>query len=480
MNSLHLNGQPYPSANITFHIPTKLIDGYLWNKVYPDEIVSSFTLSDIQNNNIYFIPFDAINNTANQVVDVIIKYANHPFYSYNYVLSIKNYVARFNNTVYCLTYKEPPQIYVGDVSAGLLQDGFTWNPSFFTPPNITNNISTFTQTLSLGNKAYDWKLPIYADSHQLFDSVEYITYRIGRTESVSLHKLIVPILYQFNYSAQQSQNLLFYIIKAPSAGILQNIQRKNDVLAYFELSDLESNNIVYQHVGTTNTTDDFTLALSSTPYDMKDASITINLEVYDPPVITSHNIIHTYFPNKAVASNQLNKIYPNLSLSSTLGYVTFFASEGITLANASTSISKLDSLIMSVNDYIQNKARFQLSSNILNTSSYPGLTLYAATTYTDDPTNNNILNHPFYASMFRVPLSVRLNEYISINTLYPGKSDLQNITYRLDNALQSYSNLIGHSFSAVIQVKPYQNMLDNSVVDASVFELENLSLLCHS
>lgn len=475
LESLYLNGQPYDNSKITFIVVTKFVDGFLWNKAHPNKIADVFGLNDIVNNNIYYIPFDA-NNMSNQIVDVVVKYENTVYYSFQYRVTIKNYIARFDVRALCSTYKQQQAIDMASlyISGGCVADGVTWVPSVFTPPVITSNISTYTQPLSLGGVPYEWTFNLYADSTPIVavSSIPEITYRIGRVEAVSLRTLVSPVLNRVTFDPYKSQDMIFYVTTPPAAGLIQNLQMREAALVEFGIDDMLSDNIIYQHFGTNNTIDLFELTIASTPFDISDMSIKVRMQIVDPPIITSHNTIHVYSSNATRALYQLNNIYPNVTLSSIDGYINFFTGSGVKLVDANTPTSNVDNITITIPQYAQNTVRFRIQNEVLTSFPYQDMSILTIASVTNDANNMHIMQHPFYGPIFKVPVNVMLNHYISLNTKIAGKSDLQVVSYTFDPTLPGYPNFVDNLFSAVMQVKPYQNILDSTLTDPSLFSSE--------
>ena len=475
INNLKVAGVPLLSQNITIYVKS-LNNGFLWSKSAVTNILTSFTLDYLLNNEIRYIPFNPnINELNNDILTFYISYDTTTI-SELYSIKLEPYITRFShgsqintgiNDITLRTIKNP--IY----SAACVANNVYWDF------NSSNTISKTVSSNCLYNSNINIKWNLSYDSSvtytQTINTVSYsypiniINSNINLVLDQCYNIILNPILNCISCNINNIYDCYIYITKNPSYGVIQNIITGTNVTRC-SINDLYTNNIVYQHFGGLQTVDTFSIGVSSTPYDFNLQQININVQINPLPLIQKNNSTFLYFNTASDALNS-NIIISNNDLLVTNG-----------LNNSKIHIITSCNIDL-YNTIFTNNVNFYINSNIVTRGAPYDIMSF------DYIVNNNSANtfNPLttlvpYKTLFYNRHEILLNYHITSNIILPGQNHLQSINYTIDPSTNALKN--NHTLTLSLDVWPSYSLMTNQTkllhtheFNISINDINNHNLL---
>ena len=463
------------SSNIIVNIVTPPLYGTLVsvnaNLIEPTQPTKThFTLNDMNQSNIRYIPNTSM-NLQNDVFLMRLVYGD--IYSPTYSVIIKNYFSKFPGNAYTVD----PTI-ANDVSrtvdlnsitllsTGLIEDGYSW---------VTDDINLNSQYTIPSQKRiplHDTVIPI-----KLMNSSNVLSYQSIRLPSLpySVPNIITDsnLTISVDESDQCSliglnslvtsnintNDIIYNVIKQPYNGLIYNPNNGIPCVS-FTSDDIIANRVVYQDIGGSNYvhSDSFNIMVSSTPYDLIDKVIAVNVNVRPMPFITKNVDAYVYYDSSNVATSTIIPFANSISFSNIHNVQPYLHIYSSNYVVANTINSNLVTDGFAIADSL-----FTIPNNgYLNTpmTMIIGLNSTAFDNNTVDSTHVNPLSRiPIYRNNYLIDWKGHLNNYISSNILDVHQPNSQQIiSYTFDPTLSGYSNINDRKTAISFTLTPYQNL----------------------
>jgi len=448
IDSLKIQGQPFNPRLLQFVVDIYPKNGYINN---------SLNYFDVNANSLRYVPYSQltdISGLSNDSLRARLLYNSNQL-SPEYNINIKNYISRFTpriiNASSFSNIAYPPQI-----SYGMQSDQLQWIPqsgNIYFPKNtvetrsilwnLKNYTSTpyfFTENVATYNSTKTPSFNAAAAAAAANSSV--ITLTIDESDSINMSFLAKYIDINARNRNAVNNDTYFYITTQPLYGIIQDAYTGN-TCARFTQDAL--NRIIYQHFGINRNTDIFTVAISSSPYDLSLDVLNINIEINTMPTVINNYSQYIFI---ATASNALpphSINIPHSSLETDTGYIHIFKNSLSNICISSNLVNYSDTINFQFNkDYI-------LNSN----APYPQ---YGFDFSYNNSSNVNYINRlsyiPEYTGLYRNHFNGYFNQNTDINNII---TTANNIPIINNNQVISYTitpnpQLFGDNiFSTLIQ-----------------------------
>lgn len=452
-------------SNIMIHVASPLQHGFLWDEQRQRILPSTFTVQDYVNNLIHYIPY-ASNFVPNETFDARVLYQNNA--SPLYTISLKNYISRFPaisidptiQEVRARTLQLAPSILR---SQGLIDDGYEWYPQNaltlplqnVAPLQNTSILASLCNTTTAENLRQE-AIIINPYTHSIpltWQDESHVQVTIDQVDQWSL----TPLLSRVSCNVLEERDIVFYVNTPPSQGIVLNTATKSNIVT-FTSTDLIEDRIVYQHIGANTSNDNFSIGLSSTPYDLISSDLQIHVAIREIPRFTANLEQFLYHSNVAHATSTLQRFGSNLQVEGVDGYVHVLSSNvnipSIFPTSALTSNT--------IGYYIPSQYFAQYGSN----APFPKLQMDVTVNSTSTAGYLNVLarDYPIYRSIFVLPFEANLNRYVSSNIITQAQDSVQELSYSIDRTLSASSNLAGRIVSYFLQVRPDNGVFDEGIL----------------
>ena len=237
------------------------------------------------------------------------------------------------------------------------------------------------------------------------------SFAVDRAGMVSLSSLMSS----FKFDAAQSSTVRFVLLKNPAHGLLARFDLASTAFApvrWFEWGDLIQGCLVYQHDGSTSTSDECTFCVGTHDYDV-DASISFvaHFDVAPLPAITTNAVEPVY--GAAASAYAMQPSY----LASTA------ANTAVYHVAASTGVSNLP-------------ASFSVAGGFPGALSFQKqLAPYFAFQATNSATSNPLIHHPRFAPILTQPHRFVFDVMSSSNVVFGSAESVRRVAYEYPSSL---------------------------------------------
>ena len=424
-----------------------LNNGFLWTPRLVNNILTRFTLDNLRNNTIRYIPFNPdISVLNNDVLKFYISYNNGTISSL-YTLSLSPFITRFHrgslintgvNSVTTRTIKTP-------IYSAACSSVFTWNLNSY---NIINNTclynSNITALWSLSNTPsviYNQTINTTSYSYPITINTNTLRLMLDQSDSISL----TPLLNCISCNVNNIYDCYIYITQNPQYGIIQDIVTGSNIIRCTS-TDLYNNRVIYQNFGYLNKTDIFSVGVSSTPYDFNLQNIIVNVQINPLPVVSVNRTEFIYFNNSnSVFRSTITTPRTDLQISASNNY----------------NIHILSSNNISIQSNIYTTAvNYTINSNVIRAGAPYSNMNYSFTVNSSKLINPLAFVVP-YNSIFINNHTILLNTHIASNILLPGQNQIQSIIYTIDKTKEKLLN--NHTVVIELDICPIYNLMSHQV-----------------
>lgn len=455
-NVKSVSGGSVPSTGIQVLL-SPLVSGFLWDENLEREVPQAIIWEDLQHHHIHYIPYRS-NVIPNEVLKL--RLVHEDVASPEYTMVLKNYISTFPQTVLDVTVRSAiaRQITVPSLvrrSQGLIADGYSWTPNttIVAPQQVTAPLQPVLVPAQLGSLRSDtFTVNVYTHSVPItWDNT--IPYPVTIDQADRYY--IDPIVSKTNQNVLEERDIVFYVTRAPEHGIILNTQTRSNV-ATFTDTDALAKRIIYQHLGTNTSNDSFSLAISSTPYDLETEELNVAITVRQMPFITMNREMFVYHSNVESAVATRHPLSSNLS-SSGNGYIHCLSSNVV--------VPK----VSPVGQLNNGQIGFDIPPAYFNAhgTSAPFPTIQMQFSVNQTPIGGYVnplaAFHPSYAQTFIIPFTAHLNRYVNSNVITEAQSNVQVIDYDVDRSLSASSNLSDRIVSYFLQIKPSNGIFDDTL-----------------
>ena len=486
-------------------IVSSLNNGFLWNTNYNNDIQTVFTLDDLLNNSIRYIPFNPNIDTLDTDILVFnISYTDGSL-SPIYTINLNPYISRFyqgsviNTGVYSTLTRSilPPvcsKAFVKNNIQWLLRSSSTVEQNCLYNSNINASwaLTGFSSDITNFNNYYNQSISAISYSTPIIIINNNITFTLDQSDSVAL----TPILKNLVFNSNAIYDCYIYILTNPQYGIIQKKSNGTNIIRC-DLNDLNNNDIIYQNFGSLQTVDSFIVGVSSTPYDLDLQQITVNVQINPLPIITKNNSTYLYFNNSnsaltnniIISNNDLNII--NKSVYNSSGSSGSSSSSGSSGSSGSSDSGNANTFIHIINssninltsNIYYNNVNFNINSNVIKRGT-PYELMYFNYVINNSNTINPLAQIAPYNSIFYNTHNIFLNTYVDSNIILPGQNRTQSINYSIKSSKTNLINQNNHTITLIIDIWPFSslqnkqlNFLQNYNFNINITDINNKSLL---
>lgn len=465
--TLDVQGHAVNSADVDFIITQGPQRGYFWSENVPSSnLCTVFPWEDVLNHRIHYTPYDpALGAMSNEhALKARLRYQDvvSPEFTWDW----KNYISLFPQRTVQITAKEDVMrtISFSEIpkSYGLIQDGITWTPitqqttfsqQWTWPYQPTSNILTIGSNLATDV----WNVvPFAASTKPFWNTTETITLVVDQADRISL----VPLLSYISCNVNTVEQIYLWEDEKPIAGILRNDHAVQGVGIVFREEDVRDGAVYYQHLGGNVFMDQFSLRVSSSPYDVSSDWLTVQVQIRPLPRIVKNQEGYIYDLTVNDALTSFHDLSSNVNLVSGGGL-----SNANILHVLSTNVDVIDrdgdvrtSFTQAELEAHQIGLRLPagyLSNTQLNAPFDPIHVQLAANQTTNLGYYNTLADaDASYDALFRVQHDAYFNLYHHSNVITEPQESLQVLEYTIDPNSVGASNFTDRVVSYFIQVKP--------------------------
>lgn len=414
----------------------------------PNKIVATCTLQDVLSNKLRYVSYDPSNVVEdnvgvrfvlpNGVMSSILRFEVKHFYSHFSPYAV--------NTAFVSNALR--QMEVPPSSVSIIDTGYEWTTScnvvipFQNDSTKTSQYTTSSWTLAPYASNVTWNIYTYAAHDHLYTSLATsASLSVDQADYVSLTSL------SNLFPAPHDYLLDMIVLSPPKWGIILK-KDSLEVQNRFSLSDLVNNNIIYQHVGMSQPSNDsFTISFASSPYTLSSNSIHVSITIRDIPSIQMNTNKYVYYDSFA----QSNTIHPFTA--QTLSFTT----NGYVHVLEQSNIHVVNTLGVSTSSFPTSASveyGYRITSNVFDQYPYSPSTI--AFTMNSSPLFyvNSLYTYEPYKDVFVQQHTAYTNQHTDINQIIASVDRNQMIAYDVNNTTAVQNALINKIITMAIEIYP--------------------------
>jgi len=265
-----------------------------------------------------------------------------------------------------------------------------------------------------------------------------------------------------------------YVVSNPQYGFVQYKSSGNAVSRCTE-SELRANDVVYQHFGFAKFSDKFTVAFSTTPYDLTSNQLDVDITIRPLPTLKFDKASYVYYNTcNAALQGTYNVSTSEIGVTGNGAYIHILNTSNVTF-NVSSNL---------IGSYV---CSFKLNGSILRGSSgvrrYPELGFNYSLNNVSGNYVNQLASYGLYKDIFVFHHTAFLNHHVDCNIVSPNApfapayDDRTSIVYPFDPNTTTILDTSTHTLEISVNIWPQSSIGSSSVsqlpgLDNQKFNLE--------
>lgn len=448
-------------------------NGFLWNSTSNHNIQRHFTYQNILNGDLRFIPYIPM-SLSNESLQVYLSYDDYR--SPSYTIQLKNFFYKTTPKLGNVT-KRNTEARTIDLTTVIRSHSFYQERNDI---NISTELITLPFSSNTGFTSYTCNINIeFPSKTRIYSSIPVqpsvysfpiipktnnFSISVDQSDAVSLKALLSSII--VDYDIKDIDDLLVYLDKTPTYGIIRYNNSTDSNLSRWSLSNLLLDNIYYQHLGNEDTLPDiFSIRYATTPYNISEA-VTIQVNVHKLPKLLGNRFDNIY----EISSNTaLDSVY---QLSKTIRtdivsnvYLHQYEASNIHIVN-----NGITQRVLSLDKFSLSNYGYQLSSNYftnhISGTPYEPLQMQFMLSSNSSYHEHSLINNELYKHLFLYNWDGYFNRFESsnIDKLPNLQNTLQDIKYTFDLTNIQYIQFQTFETNISITFEPYHPLFNKNYI----------------